>query len=80
MRGAADEMARRGTVASAEEAMQWDRRALAMKIMDTFIAYPLPPTEAAPLIPYNYCALPRLLKGRAKSALTALLSPMCAPS
>ena len=72
-------MAQRGKVASAEEAMKLDRRALAMKIMDTFIQYPLPTSEAAPLIPYNYCALPRVLQGTPKAVATALLSPICPP-
>jgi hypothetical protein len=72
-------MARRGKVTSAEEALKLDRRALAMKILDTFIKYPLPPLDKAPLIPYNYCALPRLLQGTLKAAATALLSPICAP-
>ena len=37
------------------------RLQLAIRLMDHFVRYPLPTTEAAPKLPLNYCALPRLL-------------------
>ena len=79
LRTLADEMVKRGKVASVEAAMALDRRALAVKMMDTFIQYPLPSSEAA-VVPFNYCALPRILPTWAAPAATALLSPLCRPS
>ena len=74
----ADELVRRGAVASVEAALRMPRRAFALKLLDTLAAYPLPP---APLIPYNYCALPRLLRGRLAplgNMAARLLAPACA--
>ena len=39
------------------------RLQLAIKLMDHYIRYPLPTREAAPTVPLNYCALPKLLPG-----------------
>eukprot|EP00966_Prymnesium_polylepis_P304073 7024961-Prymnesium_polylepis.1 len=55
-----------------------DRKALAIKIMDTFIRYPLP-DRSVRLVPYNYCALPRLLPSWVAPAATRLLSVLCTP-
>ena len=41
-----------------DDAMQMDRTALALKLMDEYIRYPFSPTAKFPL---NYCALPRIL-------------------
>ena len=59
--------------ASVEAALRLERKRLAMLLMDTFIKYPLP--EA--LVPYNYCALPRLLPRWAQRVAGALLRPVC---
>lgn len=73
----ADEMVQRGKISSVQEAMKLDRRALAIKIIDTFIKYPLPPVDRAPLMPYNYCALARLLQGSLQTVVTMILKPLC---
>ena len=75
----ADEMARRGAVPSAEAALALDRRALAIKILDTFVRYPLPPLEVA-VVPFNYCALPRVLPSWAAKTATWLLRRLCLAS
>ncbi len=54
------DMVGRGVV-TAEGAAALGRLDLAMLIMDTYVRYPLPPLELA-LVPFNYCAIPRLLK------------------
>ena len=73
----ADELARRGAAPSAAAALAMPRRAFALLMLDTFAAYPLPPR---PLVPYNYCALPRLLRGRLAPLgryAAAALAPIC---
>ncbi|KAL1507992.1 hypothetical protein AB1Y20_007594 [Prymnesium parvum] len=70
----ADEMVRRGVVASVHEALRMDRRALAIAILDTFVSYPLP---SYGLVPYNYCVLPRLVPRWAVSITTYALRPFC---
>ena len=47
-----------------------------MLLMDTFVAYPLPPSDVR-VVPYNHCALPRLLPAWAKPWAAALLSVAC---
>ena len=47
-------------VVTAEKVELMSKLDLAFMIVDTYIKYPLPPVENA-IIPYNYCALPRLL-------------------
>lgn len=42
---------------------------LGLKILSTYVKYPLPPK---PLVPYNYCALPRLFP-----ILKSVLDPLC---
>ena len=74
----ADEMARRGAAPSVEAALALDRRALAVKILDTFVRYPLPPLNAA-LVPFNYCALPRVLPTTAAEAAAWMLRRLCTP-
>lgn len=44
---------------------------LAMALMDFFVAYPLPSASSA-VIPYNYCALSKILPWTA-----SLLSAIC---
>lgn len=72
----AEELVARGKVRSVEDALAMPRRAFAMKLLDTLVRYPMPPREAA-LLPYNYCALPRLLPPWAKPAAGALLRWVC---
>ena len=60
-------------MASAEAALAMERLELGLLIMDTYIRYPLP-TDSRSLIPYNYCALPRV-----KPWLAPLLRPFCPP-
>jgi len=59
LRTLAEGLVERKKVKSVEEAMAMDRLALATLILRTYITYPRPPTA---LIPYNYCALPKLLE------------------
>lgn len=73
----ADELVRRGKAESVEAALALDRRTFAFQLMDAFIAYPLPSVEAAPWMPYNFCAVVRLLPGWAQPSANALLSPLC---
>ena len=63
-------------VGSVDEALRMNRRKLAMLLMDTYIRYPLTPER---LVPYNYCALPRLLPASFKAAAAWLLRPLCRP-
>jgi len=65
----ASDMAAKGVVSDAEGAMKMDRLDFAMLIVKTYIKYPLP---VDPLIPYNYCALDRILP-----ALSPLLRLIC---
>ena len=37
------------------------RLKLAFQLMDFYLKYPLPSRSAQPLLPYNWCALPRML-------------------
>lgn len=72
-----DELVKRGVVASVDSAMAMDRKQLAVKIMDTFIKYPLP-DRTVRLNPYNYCALPRLIRTPwAAKAAKQVLSLLC---
>ena len=50
------DLVRRGIVGSVEDAMAMDRLKLSIKILDTYIAYPM----ADNIIPWNYCAVARL--------------------
>lgn len=54
-----DELIRRGQM-TAQEAQSLSRLDLALRLIDGYIRYPLPAASTA-LIPYNYCALPRLM-------------------
>jgi hypothetical protein len=54
----ATDMAAKNVVSDAESAMKMDRFKFAMLIMKTYIKYPLP---VDPWIPYNYCALDRMM-------------------
>ena len=65
----ATDMAAKDVVSNADAAMKMDRFEFAMLIMKTYIKYPLP---VDPLIPYNYCALDRMLP-----ALSPLLKLIC---
>ena len=65
----------RGKVSSVEAAMNMPRRDLAILLMDTYIRYPLPHKP----IPYNHCALPRLLPEWARGGVSWLLRPTCTP-
>eukprot|EP01062_Namystynia_karyoxenos_P012544 TRINITY_DN14521_c0_g1_i1.p1 TRINITY_DN14521_c0_g1~~TRINITY_DN14521_c0_g1_i1.p1 ORF type:complete len:434 (+),score=142.01 TRINITY_DN14521_c0_g1_i1:68-1369(+) len=60
------DLTRRGVLAADAQPALLD---LAMMILKTYVAYPLPP-EA--LVPYNYCALPRLVPW-----LGPVLRPFC---
>jgi hypothetical protein len=49
----AEDLARRGRYASAEEALNDDRLDFALTVVDEYIKYPLP----YGMLPYNYCAM-----------------------
>jgi hypothetical protein len=51
------EAARRGAARSLDALRALPRLDLAFKLLDAFVRYPLP---AAPALPFNYCALPKL--------------------
>ena len=53
-------MTKRGAVPTVETALAMDRQAFAVKLLDTFVRYPLP-DRTVRAVPYNYCAVPRLL-------------------
>jgi hypothetical protein len=55
-----NDMIKRGTSAEALKTMS--RLDLAVELLDTYVKYPLPSWETA-IIPYNYCALPKLMSG-----------------
>jgi hypothetical protein len=77
LRTLCDELVRRGALTSVDAGMRMDRRALSIKIIDTFIKYPLPARDVR-VVPYNYCALPGLLPAWAKPLAKGALSLMCA--
>jgi hypothetical protein len=54
------DMVKRGVSKEALKTMT--RLELAIQLLDTYVKYPLPSRETA-LIPYNYCAAPKLLSG-----------------
>ena len=57
----AKDLVSRGKVTSVERALQeMPRFELALLIMDTYIKYPYP-TKSDVVVPWNYCALPRLM-------------------
>ena len=57
----AKDLVSRGKVISVERALQeMPRFELALLIMDTYIKYPYP-TKSDVIVPWNYCALPRLM-------------------
>jgi len=68
-RHAGSSSASAAAVASALEPTPDKRLALAMAILDTYVKYPYP-TKA--WLPFNYCALPRLVPWTA-----TLLTPLC---
>jgi len=65
------ELVSRGQLPVGSTVSNTDRLALALKIIDTFIKYPLPDVETA-LVPWNYCAL-----GRLSPWFKRLLDPIC---
>ena len=74
----ADELVRRGKARSVEAALAMPRKDFAFAIIDAFVAYPWP----SALVPWNYCALPRLVGAKAGAAAAAVvgavLRPLCA--
>lgn len=76
LRTLCDEMVARGALRSIEEGMAMDRKRLALRMIDTFIKYPLPSRDVR-LMPYNYCALPRTLPSWAAPLARGLLRPAC---
>ena len=64
-----------GKVRTVEEAMRMDRLKLSLLLIDTYVHYPLPDKT----IPYNHCALPRLLPAWARDSVSWLLKPTCKP-
>ena len=67
-----------GEARSVEAALAMPRKDFAFAIIDAFVAYPWPST----LVPWNYCALPRLVGAKAGAAAAAVvgavLRPLCA--
>ena len=60
-----------------EEALKkMTRLDLALKLLDTYVKYPLPSKNTA-IFPYNYCAIPRLLSGTSAQVATQLLKFFC---
>ena len=60
------DLVKRGALTAGAEISAFD---LGLLIVKTYVRYPLPPKS---IIPYNYCALPRLFP-----ALKSLLDPIC---
>lgn len=52
------DLIKKGQIPKGSSLASLDRLNLALKIIDTYIKYPLP---AGPLVPWNYCALPRIM-------------------
>jgi len=69
------DLRRRGRLSAAEAAAD-DRLLLALRILDTYVRYPLPPRA---LVPYNYCLLPQLLPRLAAPLARALRLLGCPP-
>ena len=65
------ELVSRGELPKGATIDNTDRLALALKIIDTFIKYPLPAVKTA-LVPWNHCAL-----GRLAPWLNGLLTIIC---
>ena len=59
LRTFAEDMVKRGLVATVEGALGMDRLKFALLILQTYTKYPMPAVDVA-LLPYNYCALGRL--------------------
>ena len=66
------DLIRRGKLPSGSHLNSLPRLDLALKILDTYIKYPMPHMRT---IPWNYCALPRVFPGW--TSLQTLLSPFC---
>ena len=69
------DLRRRGRLSAAEAAAD-DRLLLALRILDTYVRYPLPPRA---LVPYDYCLLPQLLPRLAAPLARALRLLGCPP-
>ena len=53
-----EDLVRKGHLAKGATVASLDRLSLALTILKTYVRYPLPP---GPLVPWNYCALPRIM-------------------
>jgi len=66
-------LVKKGKLTEGKEISKLD---LSVLLLKTYIKYPLP-AETAALIPWNYCALPRILHKSLTNIGELVLSPFC---